>query len=322
MKANYGLGRIGSAASGGFSGFEAATRYLKGKDRKLIEENYANAMIPRMGADNQNIPDYNRDIRDHNKTILRAAFDRASELLEPREPLGTSKEVLRKARHNMVRYQLHHCGVTDEKILQAFKDIERDDFIPSMVGQTAAYVDKTLPVCSKRWNVEPRVLARMFQAAEIQEDSNILDVACSTGYSTAILSKLGGFVAGVDSIGEAVLGSRILLEKAGCYNVNTYIHDLMELDTLEGSYDMAFITGGAVTQIPDGLVSKVKDRGKIYAIIREDDSPFTPGKVMVYMKIDGKLTGGYPLFDAQVPMMPDFNFEPGFMEKFMRDKIA
>lgn len=29
MKANYGLERIGSAASGGFSGFEAATRYLK-----------------------------------------------------------------------------------------------------------------------------------------------------------------------------------------------------------------------------------------------------------------------------------------------------
>jgi len=329
MKPNYELQRTGSAAPGGFSDFEAATRYLKGRDWDVIRKDDPDYFtFPKSwDLDMSSVKARSGDLRDHNKTLLRADFERATEaedtLVLPARQTA-SQEVLKTARSNMARYQLHHCGVLDERILEAFREVPRDQFIPGMEGQTVAYVDTSLSLGNGRWSMEPRVLARMIQEAEIKEDSYILDMGCGTGYSTAILSKLGGYVTGVDNVGTLTMTARKLMQENGCYNTNIVTHNLNHLKTLESEYDVyfihrydfIFITGGAVTHLPPHIKDKLKEGGKIFAVVKEDDSPFTPGKVKVFLKVNGQLSS-YPLLDAQVPLMPDLTYDRPFLEKFM-----
>ncbi len=327
MRRLYNFERTGSAGLGGFSDFDAATRYLKGRDWEITREDDPDYFtFPKRWNIDVNVKARTGDLRDHNKTFLRADFERATETEDLALPArqAASAEELRTARSNMARYQLHHCGVIDERILQAFREVPRDQFIPSMEGRTLAYADTSLPLGDGRWNIEPRVLARMIQEAEIKEDSFILDLGCGTGYATAILSKLGGYVTGVDNVGTLTMVARKLMQENGCYNTNIVTHNLNRLKTLESEYDVyfiprydfIFITGGAVTHVPPHIGDKLREGGKIFAVVKEDDSPLTPGKVKVFLKANGQLSS-YPLLDAQVPLMPDLTYDRPFLEKFM-----
>lgn len=228
---------------------------------------------------------------------------------------------LRRACENMVRSQIQPCGVKDRRILEAFREIERDEFIPRLRGMTAAYADQSIALGDKRWCMEPRVLAKMMQAAEIGPQDKALDFACGTGYATALLGRVAGCVTGVDSAGELALSARYNLHRAGIWNARVRVRDLDDPGTLDERYDVILVTGGAVMRLPKGIESRLNAGGRIIAVMREKNGPFCPG-IATLFETDGGILREQTLFDAHVPLMPDFTFRPGVAEEFgMNGKI-
>ena len=101
-------------------------------------------------------------------------------------------------RRNMVECQLRVSKVTDDRVIVAFENVPREEFVsPELKG--LAYIDEDLVLGSGRFMLEPMVLARLIQALNIMTDDTILDIAAGCGYSTALLSLLGQSVVGIEA---------------------------------------------------------------------------------------------------------------------------
>lgn len=215
------------------------------------------------------------------------------------------------ARRNMVEGQLRPNNVTDPRILDAMAEIPRELFVPStLVG--VAYVDENIPLISNRTLMQPMVLARLIQAAEIKQGDRVLELAPATGYSTLILARLTDSIFCVEpdsllhrevetNIAEYAFGKAKLLAGApieGCI--------------VNAPFDVIFING-SVELIPEFFFDQLSEGGRLVAIVRSSGPAHAShvGQARVYRKTNGEITWTSP-FDANVPLAPGFAAPLGF----------
>src|SRR5437764_15010755 len=99
----------------------------------------------------------------------------------------------------MVDGQVRINDVTDLRIQSAMLDVPRERFMPGD-KQGLAYLDLNVPVLGAgRYLLKPMVVAKLIQAAEIDAGDRVLDVACATGYSSAIASPLAASVIALEA---------------------------------------------------------------------------------------------------------------------------
>jgi protein-L-isoaspartate(D-aspartate) O-methyltransferase len=93
------------------------------------------------------------------------------------------------ARENMVENQLRPSSVEDPRILDAFRAVPREIFLPARL-RGVAYQDEDIDLGNGRHLIEPLVLGRLLQASRPAPEEVALVVGCDTGYAAAVLSKL------------------------------------------------------------------------------------------------------------------------------------
>ena len=96
------------------------------------------------------------------------------------------------ARRNMIDCQVRTQDVTDLRIIDALLQVPRERFVPAN-KQGLAYLDYEMPLGDgpkARRLLKPMVLAKLMQAAGPRSTDRVLDVACGTGYSSAVWSRL------------------------------------------------------------------------------------------------------------------------------------
>ena len=101
------------------------------------------------------------------------------------------------ARFNMVETQIRPADVTDERILAAMNAVPREKFVPGS-ARALAYADVPVQVAQGRYLLDPRSFAKLAQLADIQPGDRILDIGPGTGYSSAVLARLGADVVAVE----------------------------------------------------------------------------------------------------------------------------
>ena len=106
-------------------------------------------------------------------------------------------------RFNMVESQVRANDVTDIRVQEALRAVPRERFVPA-AKRAIAYADAALELVPGRFLLEPRVYAKMLQLAEIRPGDKALDVACATGYSTAVLARLAAKVIGIEEDADLV----------------------------------------------------------------------------------------------------------------------
>ncbi|MEM4571421.1 MAG: protein-L-isoaspartate O-methyltransferase [Nanopusillaceae archaeon] len=85
---------------------------------------------------------------------------------------------------------LESLGIS-KKILEAFKEIKREWFVPEKY-KDFAYYDEVVPLFDDVTISQPYVLALMLDELEILEELKILEIGTGSGFSTALLSYLVG----------------------------------------------------------------------------------------------------------------------------------
>ena len=85
--------------------------------------------------------------------------------------------------------RLRRAGISDTKVLSAIERIPREAFVPdSFLDQ--AYEDRALPIGHGQTLSQPRVVALMTQALEIDRRIKVLEIGTGSGYQAAVLSRL------------------------------------------------------------------------------------------------------------------------------------
>nr|WP_262984819.1 methyltransferase domain-containing protein [Sphingomonas daechungensis] len=102
-----------------------------------------------------------------------------------------------KLRERMVRRQIEARGLNSPTILDAFRNVPREDFV-SAGSASAAYEDHPLPIEAGQTISQPYMVALMIAAAEIGPNDRVLEIGTGSGYAAAVISRIAAEVIGIE----------------------------------------------------------------------------------------------------------------------------
>lgn len=215
-------------------------------------------------------------------------------------------------RAKMIEGQLRTTDVTNVALLDAMRDIPREEFVPGRL-KSLAYSDEDLEVAAAgdgqeaRYLMEPSPFGKMVQLAEISASDFVLDVGCATGYSSAVFSLLASSVVALECHPALAEAASAKLSDLGYDNVAVVEGPLPDGYAAEAPYDLIFI-GGAVEFVPDTLLLQLKDGGRLVTIRGLGNAGFAE----LYVKDDG-IVSSRRAFNASVKALPGFRREQAFV---------
>jgi protein-L-isoaspartate(D-aspartate) O-methyltransferase len=214
------------------------------------------------------------------------------------------------ARRNMVDGQVRTADVTDLELIAAMLAVPREQFVPQALAEQA-YLDSDIAIGDGRALLKPMVLAKLLQAAHVSPDDHVLDVACGTGYSSAVLARLAGSVVALEE--DAALARQASANLAVAAAGAGAGHAVVATGPLSAGWPDAapydvILLNGATEVVPQVLGHQLKPNGRLACIFGR--AP--PGKAMIYRVVEGQLAGR-PIFDAAALLLPGFKAPPAFV---------
>lgn len=196
------------------------------------------------------------------------------------------------ARRAMIESQLRPVGVNDAAVLAAMDSVPREQFVPDEV-RPLAYVDRSLALGGGRFLSAPAVLGQLLTQIAPASGERALVIGAATGYSAAVLGRIGCQVIGLEADPQLAARAREL----GVHMVE----GPLEAGHRAGApYDLILIDG-AVEQLPDAIIKQLADRGRLGAALF--DRRVT--RLIVGHKVAGAF-GYLSMADAGVAALPGF----------------
>ncbi|MBT8416025.1 MAG: protein-L-isoaspartate O-methyltransferase [Silicimonas sp.] len=211
-----------------------------------------------------------------------------------------------RRRSTMVDTQVRPSDVTKFPIIEAMLSIPREEFVPSGKRE-AAYVGENIDLGGGRVVLEPRTLAKMLEAVDIQPDEMVLDIGAGHGYSSALAAHLAEAVIALEEVPDLAREAERALAEAGSDNVAVVEGALTEGAARHGPYDVILVQG-AVQRMPETITDQLKDGGRVVAIFLEGSL----GVVRVGYRIDGQMTWRFA-FNAGAPVLSGFEASRAFV---------
>lgn len=166
-----------------------------------------------------------------------------------------------QSRRDMVETQLKRRGIDSPKVLEAFLNVPRENFIPEK-SRKYAYNDSPLPVGYGQTISQPYIVALMTQLLEIKKNDKVLEIGSGSGYQAAILSFIGAKVFSVERIKELREIARSNCENAGFTDVAVVEGDGTLGFKEHAPFDAIIVTAGAPS-VPEPLKEQLVDGGRL-----------------------------------------------------------
>lgn len=152
-------------------------------------------------------------------------------------------------------------GVTDARVLDAFRAVRRADFVPPrLAGQ--ACEDRPLPIAHGQVTTQPSLVARMVEALRLAPSDRVLEIGTGLGFQAAILSRLSRAVVSIDRFPDLAERARENLERAGIRNVTVLIGD-GTLGAPEHAPFDAVVGAAAAPSVPSPLIAQLAEGGRL-----------------------------------------------------------
>ncbi|MBI4771371.1 MAG: protein-L-isoaspartate(D-aspartate) O-methyltransferase [Chloroflexi bacterium] len=166
-----------------------------------------------------------------------------------------------EARERMVREQLIGRDITDARVLAAFREVPRHEFVPQDL-QYLAYRDGPLPIGAEQTISQPYIVALMTQLLELTGDETVLEVGTGSGYQTAILARLAARVLSVERLPELARIATERLDRLGHSNVQVVVGDGSQGLPEQAPFDAILVTAAA-PRAPEPLLGQLAGGGRL-----------------------------------------------------------
>lgn len=205
----------------------------------------------------------------------------------------------------MVDTQVRPSDVTRYPIIAAMLAVPRESYVPHD-RREAAYVGANLDLAPGRVVLEPRTLAKLLDALDVQPDELVLDIGCGLGYSTALLARMAEAVVAVEEDEALASEAQRTLSAEGVDNAAVIAGPLAAGSAKHGPFDVITVQGGVET-VPAVILDQLKEGGRIGAVFMEG----ALGVARIGYKIDGAVSWRFS-FNATAPVLPGFAASAGF----------
>ena len=164
-------------------------------------------------------------------------------------------------RTRMVEDQLKARGITDPRVLAAFRKVPRHQFVPAELEQEA-YADRPLPIGGGQTISQPYMVALMTSRLRLQGHERVLEIGTGSGYQTAILAELALEVFSVERLPELLASAKTRLEGLGYLNVHLTPGNGSLGWPEHAPYDAIIVTA-ASPDIPPPLLEQLAEGGRM-----------------------------------------------------------
>jgi protein-L-isoaspartate(D-aspartate) O-methyltransferase len=152
-------------------------------------------------------------------------------------------------------------GITDARVLEAFRQVPRHLFVDEALADQA-YEDCSLPLGEKQTISQPLVVATMLTLLAPGREDRVLEIGTGSGYQTALLAHLAAQVYSMERLANLARLATRRLRAMKLINVH-----VKNFDGTYGWRDRAPFTGIIVTaaapQIPRTLAEQLADEGRM-----------------------------------------------------------
>lgn len=170
---------------------------------------------------------------------------------------------MRTTKEEMIEQQLKARGITDSRVLEAMREVDRSAFVPEDM-KDHAHEDRPLPIGQDQTISQPYIVAYMAQELKAGPGDKVLEVGAGCGYNAAVLSRITSEVFSVEIIGWLASLAKENLEGAGIENVTTR-HGDGYLGWPEKAPFDAIVLTAAPPQVPQPLKDQLKIGGTLLA---------------------------------------------------------
>ncbi len=212
-----------------------------------------------------------------------------------------------QARFNMIEQQIRTWEVLDPAVLTALGEIHREAFVPPEYRELA-FADMLIPLGFGEVMAEPRVEARMAQAASVVTGERVLEIGTGSGFMAALLATLGGRVTSIELRPEFVESARRRLSQESIDNV-----DVLQGDGVNGwpegaPWDVIVVSGSIPAIDPAEWIDQLQPGGRLIAIVGS-------GPIMEAISITrvGSSYERLSLFDTVLPPLSNVETSSAFI---------
>lgn len=180
-------------------------------------------------------------------------------------------------REEMVERQLKARGIADRRLLDAFRAVPRELFVPD-AARDFAYEDAPLPIEAGQTVSQPYIVALMIAAAEVGPGGRVLEIGAGSGYAAAVLGRIAAEVVSVERHPELVRLARGRLAALGCTNVRIVEGDGSAGLPEERPFE-AILVAASGRHVPQPLLDQLAVGGILVMPVGEPDAIQTLIKV-------------------------------------------
>jgi protein-L-isoaspartate(D-aspartate) O-methyltransferase len=183
----------------------------------------------------------------------------------------------------MVRRQIEARGIFDAPILDAFREVPREEFVDEE-HRRWAYDDNPLPIEAGQTISQPYIVALMIEAAAIGPGDKVLEVGAGSGYAAAVISRIAESVVAIERHGELAQIARERMARLGYDNVRIIQGDGTRGCADEAPFD-AILAAASGSHVPKPLVDQLAPGGRL--VMPVGDPGFVQELVKVTKRPDG-----------------------------------
>lgn len=202
-------------------------------------------------------------------------------------------------RKTMVDTQVRPSDVTRFPVIDAMLAVPREAYVPDALRE-AAYAGENLPLAPGRVVLEPRTLAKLLDALDLQPGELVMTVGAGLGYGAAVAARLAEAVIAVEEDEALAAEAQRRLAEQGVDNAAVHAGALAEGAARHAPYDVILVEGGAEV-LPPALAAQLREGGRIGCLFVEGGL----GAVRIGRKTGDGLVWRFA-FNAAAPVLPGF----------------
>lgn len=204
------------------------------------------------------------------------------------------------ARQQMIEQQLRAWEVFDPRVLCAFDEMRREDFVPERF-RAVAFADTAIPLGHGESMMAPKVEGRMLEALALRPTDRVLEIGTGSGWVTALLATLAAEVLSFDIVPEFTAAARQKLDAAGITNATVETRDAATLGRDGGAFDAIAVTGSV--PVDDGrFEGLLAPGGRLFIVTGE--APVMQARLVTLDAADGR--AAQDLFETVLAPLRNF----------------